>query len=106
MTDEHTQAEQQPAQPDSPIERTLQQMLADRMQVARDLAGAASQLEEQRAQLAEAERSYRAAYDLALNNGWRPIDLRKIGLPTPAPKPRSRTRRKKNDTTNPPTDNS
>jgi len=94
-------------QNESAFEQTLHQMLNDRMQIARDLADTAGELERQRERLANVEGSYRAAYDLALSNGWTNVDLSKIGLPTPAPKPRVRARRKpKNDTPRPQTDDS
>lgn len=79
---------------ESAFEHTLQEMVAKRMQIARDLAGRAEQLQAHRDRLEAAEGEYRASYDLALSNGWSNADLRKIGLPTPAAKPRTRTRRK------------
>lgn len=70
------------------------ELLDSRVKTVREAVTHQHRIDELRTQLDIAERDYRASHKTALSEGWRPDELRKLGLPDPASTKTRRTRRK------------
>ncbi|GAA4289049.1 hypothetical protein [Georgenia daeguensis] len=73
-------------------EKKARELLDRRIASVRTLVTARQRLAELREQVADADREDVRLYNAALNDGWSPDELRKLGLSEPEKKARTRRR--------------